>query len=70
MCLFACPVCIKVSGNRKLLKMLYVSVSAVFFKKVNNFNKSCLKHIGYAESEFRSFEFVIRKFIVVYMKIK
>ena len=44
--------------------MLYISLSAVFIKKVNNFNKE------YAESEFRTFEFVICKFIVVYMKIK
>ena len=29
-----------------------------------------LKHIEYAESEFRTFEFVICKFIVVYMNIK
>ena len=39
-CLFVCPVCIKVIGNRKLLKMLYISLSAVFSKKVNNFNKT------------------------------
>ena len=29
-CLFVCLVCIKVIGNRKLLKMLYISLSAVF----------------------------------------
>ena len=28
------------------------------------------KHIEYAESEFRSFEFVIFNFIVVYMKLQ
>ena len=56
--------------KRKLLKMLYISLSAVFIKKVNNFNKTCLKHIEYAESEFRTFEYVICKFIVVYMNIK
>ena len=50
--------------------MLYISLSAVFVKKVNNFNKTWLNYIVYAESEFRSFEFVICKFIVVYMNIK
>ena len=50
--------------------MLYISLSAVFIKKVNNFNKTSLNDIDYAESEFRSFEFVICKFIVVYMNIK
>ena len=50
--------------------MLYISLSAVFIKKVNNFNKTWLKHIEDAESEFRSFEFTICKLIVVYMNIK
>ena len=50
--------------------MLYISLSAVFSKKVNNFNKTWVKHIEYAESEFSSFEFVVCKFIVVYMNIK
>ena len=50
--------------------MLYISIFVVFIKKVNNFNKIWLKHIEYAESEFRSFEFVICKFIVVYMNMK
>ena len=50
--------------------MLYISLSAVFIKEVNNFNKTWLKHIDYAESEFRTFEFLICKFIVVYMNIK
>ena len=50
--------------------MLYISLSAVFIKKVNNYNKTRLKHIKYAESEFHTFEFVICKFIVVYMNIK
>ena len=43
LCLFVCVFvrfCIKVLGNRKLLKMLYISLSAVFIKKVNNFNKT------------------------------
>ena len=39
--------------------MLYISLSAVLIKKVNNPNKIGLKHIEYAESEFRSFEFLI-----------
>ena len=46
-CLFVCVcVCLfvrfvlKYQGNRKLLKMLYISLSAVFIKKVNNFNKT------------------------------
>ena len=50
--------------------MLYISLSAVFIKKVNNFNETWLKHIEYAESKFRRFEFVMCKFIVAYMKIK
>ena len=50
--------------------MLYISLSEVFIKKVNNFNKTWLKDIEYAESEFHIFEFVICKFIVVYMNIK
>ena len=50
--------------------MLYIFLSAVFIKEVNSFNKTRLKHIEYAESEFRTFEFVICKFIVVYMNIK
>ena len=50
--------------------MLYISLSAVFIKKVNDFNKTLLKHIEHAESEFRSFEFVICKFDVVYMNMK
>ena len=50
------------------MKMLYISLFAV--KEVNNFNKTWLKHIEYAESKFRTFEFVICKFIVVYMNIK
>ena len=49
--------------------MLYISLSAVCIKKVNNFNKTLLKHIEYAESEFPTFEFVICKFIVVYMNM-
>ena len=47
--------------------MLCISLSAVFIKKVDNFNKTLLKHMEYAESEFRTFDFVICKFIVVYM---
>ena len=43
--------------------MLYISLSAVFIKKANNFNKTWLKHIEYAESEFRTIEFVY--FLVV-----
>ena len=42
--------------------MLYISLSAVCIKEVNNFNKTWLKHIEYAESEFRTFEFIICKF--------
>ena len=41
------------------MKMLYISLSAVFIKKVNNYNKTSLKYIEYAESEFRTFKFVI-----------
>ena len=37
---------------------------------INNFNKTLLKHIEHAESEFRSFELIICKFIIVYMKRK
>ena len=44
--------------------MLYIFLSALFIKKVNNFNKTWLKHIEDAESEFRTFEFVISKFII------
>ena len=44
--------------------MLYISLSVVFIKKVDDFNKTWLKHIEYAESEFRSYEFVICKFTV------
>ena len=43
--------------------MLYISLSAVSITKVNNSNKTWIKHIEYAESEFRSFEFVLCKFI-------
>ena len=68
-CLFVRFV-LKYWGNRKLLKMLYISLSAVFIMEVNNINKIWLEHIGYAESEFRTFGFVICKFIVVYMNIK
>ena len=50
--------------------MLYISLSAVFIKKVNNFNKTWLKHIEYAKSEFLTFEFARCKYIVVYMNIK
>ena len=50
--------------------MLYISLSAEFIKRVNNFNKTWLYHIGYAESKFRTFEFIISKFIIVYMNIK
>ena len=32
--------------------MLYISLSAEFIKRVNNFNKTWLYHIGYAESKF------------------
>ena len=67
-CLFVRFV-LKYQGSRKLLKMLYISLSAVFIKKVKNFNKTWLKHNEYAESEFRTFESVIGKFIVVYMNI-
>ena len=49
--------------------MLYISLSAVFTEKVNNFNETWLKHIEYAKSEFRTFEFARSKFIVVYMNI-
>ena len=50
--------------------MLYISLSAVFIKKVINVNKTWLKHIEYAESNFRTFEFIICKFIVVYINVK
>ena len=50
--------------------MLYISLFAVFIKKVNNLNKTLLRHIEYAESDFRTFEFVIFISIVVYMNIK
>ena len=40
LCLFVCPVCIKVIGNKKLLKMLHIYLSAVFIMKVNNLNKT------------------------------
>ena len=50
--------------------MLYNSLSGLFIKKVNDFNKTWLKHIKYAEYEIRTFEFVICKFIVVYLTIK
>ena len=50
--------------------MLYISLSVVFIEKVNIFNKTQLNHFDYAESKFRTFEFVICKFIVVYMNIK
>ena len=50
--------------------MLYISLSVVFIKKVNKFNKTWLNHIDYAESEFRTFKFVICKFSVVYLSIK
>ena len=46
--------------------MLYISLSAVSLKKVNFINKTRLNYIEYAESEFRRFEFVICKFIVLY----
>ena len=49
--------------------MLYISLSAVFIKEANIFNKTWLKHVEYAESEYHTFEFVICKFIVVYMNI-
>ena len=39
--------------------MLYISLSAVFIKKVNNFNKTWLKDIEYAESEFRFILFTL-----------
>ena len=40
-------------------------------KHKSSFNiKDWLKHIDYSESEFRTFEFVKCKFIVVYMNIK
>ena len=38
-CLFVRFV-LKYQGDRKLMKMLYISLSAVFIKKVNNFNKT------------------------------
>ena len=41
--------------------MSNISLSVVFIKKVSNFNKTWLKDIEYAESEFRTFEFVICK---------
>ena len=50
--------------------MLHISLCAVFIKKVNNFNKTWLKYIECAESEFRSLEFVIFKFDIVYINIK
>ena len=56
---------LKYQGNRKLLKMFYISSSAMFIKKVTNFEKTWLKRIEYAESEFGTFEFVTCKFIVV-----
>ena len=65
-CLFVCLFV----WNRKLLKMLYISLSAVFIKEVNDFNKTWLKNIEYVESEFRTFEIVACKFIVVYTNIK
>ena len=49
---------------------MYISIFVVLTKEVNNFNKTSLKHIVHAQTEFRSFEFVIFKFIVVYMNIK
>ena len=58
------------SVNDELLIRVYISIFVVFTKKVNNFNKTLLKHIQYAESEFRTFEFIKCKFIVVYMNIK
>ena len=45
--------------------MLGISLSAVSVKEVENIDKTWLKYIEYAESEFRSFEFVRCKFIVV-----
>ena len=50
--------------------MLYISLSEEFIKKVNNFNKTWPKHIEYAESEYRSFELVIWKIIIVYKNIR
>ena len=40
--------------------MLYISLSVVIIKKVNNFHKT--KQIQYAESKFDNFKFVICKF--------
>ena len=70
-CVCVCPICIKVIGEKKTIENVYISLSAVFIKKVNNFNKTWPKRIEYAESEFRkNFEFVICKFIIVSMNIK
>ena len=49
--------------------MLYIYLSAVFIKKVNNLNKTWLKHIEYAESEFLTFKFVMCK-VIINMNIK
>ena len=68
--MFVCPVCIKVIGEEKNNEMLYISLSATFIKNVNNFNKTWRKHIEHAESEFRSFEFIICKFTAVHMNIE
>ena len=35
--------------------MLYISLYAMLIKKLNNYNKSWLKHNEYAKSDFRSF---------------
>ena len=68
MCVFVCLVSNKVLGEYNTIENAYIFLSAVFIKKVNNFNKTWLKHIEYAESEFRSFEFIKCRFIVVYMQ--
>ena len=54
-------------GIEKLLIQLYISIFAVFIKKVNKISINLTKHIEYTESEFRSFEFLVCKFSVVYI---
>ena len=38
--MFVCPISYTVLGEWKTIEMLYISLSAVFIKKVNNFNKT------------------------------
>ena len=50
--------------------MLYVYLFICGVYQVHNLDKTWLKYIEYAESEFSSFEFVICKFNIIYMNIK